>query len=75
MCGVVYGLHCGSRYNDGYITGDCDFDTIYFCPAPYFPAFKKEMCGYCENGDKPGADYCSIGRHDKLKNICPSFAN
>jgi hypothetical protein len=66
MCGNYMGVHCGSRANDctsnAYLKGNCSSTILYQCPAANVPAQEKGYCSYCANGDKPGIDYCAIGR-------------
>ncbi len=68
-CGVVLGTHCGSRYNGGIMTGNCDFKKMYYCSAAYAPAQEKAYCAYCRESDSLGADYCAIGRKDKKSKL------
>ncbi len=69
-CGSHIGVHCGDRRYDGsgrvILSGKCDSDIIYQCPAANVPATEKGVCSYCAKSEKIGADYCSIGRAGNL---------
>jgi hypothetical protein len=68
MCKEYMGVHCGERKSDAQPTlreeapGDCKEYIIYQCSAANIPATDKGYCSYCAKGEKPGTDYCAIGR-------------
>jgi hypothetical protein len=68
MCKDYIGVHCGDCINDAEPTlreeapGDCNPSIIYQCAAANIPATSKGYCSYCAKGEKPGTDYCAIGR-------------
>jgi hypothetical protein len=57
----VLGVHCGIRKNNGYLSGNCTDDHLYYCHDINVKAYLKGICSWCAEGSKPGIDYCAIG--------------
>jgi hypothetical protein len=61
ICMQYMGNHCGDRVRDGLLRGYCEKNYLYHCSAAYFPAQRNSLCKSCQNGSKPGLDFCGNG--------------